>query len=258
MLSLAETQARLCDAILSGDGGSALPLVTGGADPAARLAIHLRHYEASLAAALIGKFPACVWLLGERFVAGAARKFVHRRPPMAPCIAEYGADFPGFLAGLPTAGNAPYLRWFAELEWQLGHVSVAIDHPSLEMMALAALSGDALAELVLRLQPGLVYFHSPWPVNELMKLYLSDSAPDRYVLEPGDAWLEIAGARGAFRFDRLDPAEFAFRQRLAAGTPIGAAAELALDADTSFDPGRALTKLFTDRLVIAADPGVAP
>ena len=253
MPSLAETQARLSDAMLTGDSRSIAPLLAGGRPSAARLSVHLRHYEASLVTALNTKFPTCAWLLGERFLAEAARAFVHRRPPMAPCIAEYGADFPYFLAELPAAATTPYLRWFAELEWHLGHASVAIDQPPLAMTALASLSGDALAKLALSLQPGLAYLHSAWPVDELMNLYLSDSAPDRYVLEPGDVRLEITGARGEFRFDRLDLAEFAFRQALAARATIGAAAELALDADPVFDPGRALTRLFTAGLVIAVN-----
>jgi hypothetical protein len=107
-------------------------------------------------------------------------------------------------------------------------------------------------DLTLALQPGLVHLHAPWPTDELMKLYLSDRAPESYVLEPGAIWLEVTGARGEFRIDRLERAEFAFRRALAARVSVGTAAELALDADPAFDPGRALTRLFAAGLVIAA------
>jgi hypothetical protein len=250
---LAETQRRLSQAMLTGDGSAMAPLLADGHRSAARLSIHLRHYEASLVSALTGKYPACCWLLGERFVAAAARDFVRRRPPAAPCIAEYGADFPSFLAQLPASGKMPYLRSFAELEWHLGHVSVAIDHPPLAIAALASFPQDALTDLTLALQPGLAHLHAPWPIDELMKLYLADDAPDSYVLQPGDVWLEVAGARGEFRIDRLDRAEFAFRRALAARASIGTAAELALGADPAFDPGRALTGIFAARLVTAVD-----
>jgi hypothetical protein len=249
--SLADVQAHLADAMLTGEARPVVPQLTDGPRSAARLAIHLRHYEASLVAALTGKYPACCWLLGERFVAAAARDFVHRHPPMAPCIAEYGANFPGFLAGLDALAAMPYLRSFAELEWHLGCVSVAIDHPPLAIQALASLSGDQLADLELRMQPGLVHLHSPSPIDELMKLYLSGTAPDTFVLQPCDVWLEIAGVRGQFRIDRLGQAEFAFRRALAAGSTIGGAAELALDADAAFDPGQALGSVLAAGLAVA-------
>jgi hypothetical protein len=251
--SLADVQAHLADAMLTGEARRMLPLLAGGPPAAGRLAIHLRHYEASLVAALTTKFPASEWLLGGRRFAEAARAFVHARPPAAPCIAEYGADFPEFLAGLEATATMPYVRSFAELEWHIGDASVAIDHPPLTLQALAGLSGDALADLELRLQPGLAHLRAPWPIDELMTLYLGDTAPDTFVLHPCDVWLEIRGARGEFRLDRLDRAEFAFGRALAAGTSIGIAAEQALDADPGFDPGRALARVVAAGLAIAVN-----
>src|SRR4051812_44951384 len=75
------------------------PFLVGARDPRARLAIHRRHYEASLVTALTDKFPAVTWLAGAAFMTEATRAFVHRHPPSMPCIAEYGADFPDFLIG---------------------------------------------------------------------------------------------------------------------------------------------------------------
>jgi hypothetical protein len=238
--------------MLTGESRGVLPLLASRRS-APRLAIHLRHYEASLVAALTAKFPAAEWLLGGRRFADAARAFVHARPPAAPCISEYGADFPEFLAGLEATATMLYVQPFAELEWHLGQVSVAIDHPPLALQALAGLSGDALADLRLRLQPGLVHLRAPWPVDELMKLYLGDTAPDTFVLEPCDVWLEIRGARGEFRIDRLDRAAFAFRRALAAGNPIGVAAERALDADPACDPGQALAGVLAAGLAVAVN-----
>ena len=261
MPSLAETQTWLRDAILAGDGLSAAPLLTGGRDATTRFAIHARHYEASLVSALLGKFPGCVWLLGEPFVTSAARNFVHARPPGMPCIAEYGADFPKFLADVPGAAKVPYVRAFAEAEWHLGLVSVAIDYPPLALTALAPFPAETLADVALRLQPGLAYVSASWPIDELLRLHLCDAAPDRYVLEPAGVRLEISGARGEFRFDRLDEAEFAFRKALADGVSVGAAAELALGLDPNFAPGQALARLFAAELVtgVSAIPqGAAP
>src|ERR1700704_2581225 len=137
MLSLAAAQRPLRQAIVENCADEALPMLVGGRDPAKRLAIHQRHFEASLTSALLSKFPATSWLIGSTAITQAARAFVHRHPPMAPCIAEYGAEFPQFLAQRVGAEQIPYLCSFVELEWHLGHAAVAIDHPALAIDAFA-------------------------------------------------------------------------------------------------------------------------
>jgi hypothetical protein len=120
MLSLRDLQANVRRAIVCGDVGAIAPLLVGGGDSRTRLAIHRRHYRASLVNALLEKFPATVWLTGSAFPTEAARQFVAAHPPDHPCIAEYGKEFPAFLAALPTAAHLPYLRDFAELERRVG------------------------------------------------------------------------------------------------------------------------------------------
>lgn len=214
-----------------------------------RFAVHRRNYETTLVTALLGKFPAVVWLVGSRFVNHAARDFVRRCPPTSPCIAEYGEKFPDFMAERVGAEHVPYLRWFAKLEWHLGRIALAIEHPSLTMDALAAVDRGLLPDLVPTLQPGLEYLEAPWPIDDLMKLFLTEATPDRYTFEPADVRLQVRGACGAFHIDRLDAGAFAFRRGIIEGQSIGAAAEHALDADATFEPGQALTKLVLDGLV---------
>ena len=241
MPPLSEVQRLLRDAIVGGKPSAIMPLLVGGADPAGRLAIHRRHYEQSLLTALVDKFPGTTWLIGSPAMHAAAGAFVRHRPPTAPCIAEYGEDFPGFLAGWDELSGLAYLRWFAELEWLLVRAAIAVDVPPLGLQSLAD-HRDQLADVALESQPGLRYFASPWPIDELMTLYLTDAAPDRYVLSAADVWLEIYGSRGAMRFDRLDRSEFMFRQAVGTGQTLGVAAERALEADESFDIGAALQR----------------
>lgn len=254
MPSLLEIQHQVRDTVVGRDpAGSLLPLIFGGRDPALRLAIHRRHYHASLTRALFDKFPAVAWLAGAPFAIEAAQAFAHQYPPAAPCIAEYGADFPAFLAARARTAPIPYLRAFAELEWHLGQASIAVDHPALAIDAFAHIEAGALPNLRLVLQPGLRYCAAAWPVDDLIKHYLSDAAPERCVFEPADVHLEIRGARGEFRIGRLDAAEFLFRASIAAVQTVGKAAERALDIDAAFNPGHAFFRLVTAGLVITID-----
>jgi hypothetical protein len=249
--SLADTQLSLRRAVVTGDPTGVVPLLVGGRDPEKRLAIHQRHYETSLVTALLDKFPATVWLAGSPFVSEAARHFVYEHPPHAPCIAEYGAEFPEFLSIRPAADRLPYLRAFAELEWRLGQVAVAIGRPSVALEQFSQIDIDVLTDAALILQPGLHYLHASWPVDDVMKLYLTDTAPDRFALAPADVWIEVRGARGEFRINRLDAGEFIFRNAVHEGRVIGDAAECALDANAGFDPGGALARLVAEGLVTA-------
>lgn len=248
-MRLAEFQAQARGAILDGDALRLRSVLTGGRDPLTRFAIHQRHYEASLVRALIEKFPATVWLAGSSFVTEAARAFVQRHPPHAPCIAEYGADFPAYLAGRADAERADWLRSTGELEWRLGRVALAVDHAPIGIDALRSIEAARLADCTVVLQPGLSYLAADWPVDDLVKLFLSETAPDSYTLTAERVFLEVRGARGTFSMARLSAGAFAFRQPLAQGSTIGNAAEAALDADRGFDAGTALLQLIADGLV---------
>ena len=243
MPSLAETQLRIRRAVVDGNTTGIAFLLIGGRDPRRRLAIHQRHYRSSLVAAIRTKFPATAWLLGMPFLDEAAQEFVRRHPPATPCIAEYGEEFPGFLSTYLGAARAPYLCSFAELEWHLGQVAIAVDQPALALNAFSTLEINTLMDTSLMLQAGLRYLHASWPVDGLMKLYLTDTAPGEYPLAPADVWLEVRGSRGGFHIDRLDAAEFVFRNAVLERQPIGTAAERALDAGAGFDVGRAFTTL---------------
>ncbi len=242
---LAETQSAIRAALLAQANAP-------DATPAHRIAIHRRHYRASLMTALATKFPATVWLLGSTRFNEAAEAFVHTFPPTAPCIAEYGEDFPEFVGALPGQ-EAPYLADVAKADWHLGRVSIAISEPPLAITTLAGIAPERLADVSVTLQPGLRFLESEWPIDALIALHLGGDAPERFVLNREPVCLQIRGARGTFSIDRPDAATFAFRRSLAEGAALGGAAEAGLSLRADFDPGAALGALFAAGLVVAAD-----
>jgi len=247
---LADLQKTMRDAVVLGASGLE-SLLVGGTDPRARLAIHQRQYRASLTSALVERFPATVWLAGSSLVMEAASEFVRTRPPSRPCIAEYGDEFPEFVAQRPGASAIPYLKQFAELEWHLGRLALAIDRPALGIRDLATLTTAALSDAKVVIQPGVHYLQADWAIDELISLYLSDRAPERFWLQHSDVWLEIRGVRGRLHWTRLAGADFTFRAALAAGESLPDAALLALQTDAAFDPGQALLDVLGEGLVVA-------
>src|SRR2546422_11534483 len=112
MPRLAEIQSYFRKAVVAGDTKRVATMLTGGCHPEKRLTVHQRNYQTSLVDALMAKFPATGWLIGTPFLTEAAKHFVCEHPPLAPCITEYGAAFPAFLAQCPGAERLPYLREF--------------------------------------------------------------------------------------------------------------------------------------------------
>jgi len=250
-MPLADFQAQVRGAIVDGDAAPLAALLTGRGDPLKRFAIHQRHYETNLVRTLVGKFPAMEWLAGSSFMSAGARDFIRRHPPSEPCIAEYGDGFPVFVGERAEAQHIPWLRWVGELEWRLGHASLAVEQTPLSLAVLMEIAPERLADCTLKLQPGLHYLAAPWPVDELVTLFLENSAPESYTLDAADVFLEVRGARGAFSMTRLDAGTFVFSQALQRGVSVGAAAEQALDADPNFDAGRGLVRLIAAGLAIA-------
>lgn len=244
---LAELQEQIRNAVVDGTTPAAALLV-GGHDPLKRLAVHQRHFEASLANAIIGRFQATAWLIGAARLEPAAREFVHLHPPTAPCIAEYGQQFPAFLAEWPATAALTYLLEFAALDWQLGRLSVCIDTSALGQPELARV-GEQLLDARVTLQQGLYLTRATCGVDELMQMYLSDTQPDEWHLHPDDVPLQVRGSRGTFRFVRLPISALEFRQALAAGSTLADAADRAVEADPAFEPATALLALVEDGLI---------
>jgi hypothetical protein len=245
MQPLHEIQNHFRAAVVHGDTNGISHALIGGRHPEKRLSIHQRNYRASLTDALVTKFPGTQWLLGTRFLTEATERFIRECPPSKPCIAEYGSEFPDFLG--QCAPHLPYVRDFAILEWFAGKAAIAIDQPLLGAEAFSEIG--SLSDAVVTLQTGVHYFHTGWPVDELMTIYLSDNAPAQFELIPNDLWIEIHGARGEFQVHRLTADDFMFRQSLLRGVSIGEAAAHALDINAGFDPGLALASVLAAGLL---------
>src|SRR5262245_35394851 len=155
MRTFAETQSRFRDVVIQSDAyaiAELRQLLFGGNAPEKRLSIHQRNYHKTLIDTLLVKFPATGWLMGTAFVTQAAERFVCERPPVAPCIAEYGAEFPVFLSQGLGSERAPYLKDFVELEWCVGQVAIAVDGPPVTAEEFSRIDPNVLPNTFLTLQ----------------------------------------------------------------------------------------------------------
>jgi hypothetical protein len=245
-MKLADLQEDIATAVVQHKTPASTDWLTGGNVPSRRFAIHSRHYVTSLAHSLVERFAATVWLAGSEFVTEAAMTFVRQHPPTRPCIAEYGDGFPAYLA---AAGGSrlPYLEQFAMVDWHLGRLAVAVDAAPLQ--TLATCDPVRLPGARLTLQPGAEYVGLDWSLDELIRFYLTDDAPNQYALRSEPVWLELRGCRGELRLNRLTKGDYVFRQAIVRGHRLGRAAELAIREQRDFEPGRATVAMLQAGLV---------
>jgi hypothetical protein len=253
--ALPELQAALGRALLAGDGDPldaalAGALADGAVPAAAGLAVYRHHVRASLAAVLEAAFPAVCRIVDARFFRWAADGYVRAHPPAGPCLHEYGAGFPAFLAGFAPCGDLPYLPDVARLEWALHAAVHAEDAPPVDPARLRAHAPGDLARAVLRLHPSLSLVASPWPVDRIWRANQPGADRGETVdLRGGAVALEVRRDGDDAVFRALDPADHALRRALAAGAPLERAAAAALGIDPGFDLAGALRDLLAGGLV---------
>ena len=199
MPALRELQAAILESILGADVAPAAACITGdGLDPAARLGIYRHHIFTTLTEALKGTFPVVCRLVDARFFAYAADTYLRRHPPSGPCLAEYGATFPAFLAEFPPCRGLAYLPDVARLEWALNRALHAENRHPLDPVRLAAAPSDTTPRLVFRLDPSVSFVASPWPIDRIWQAHQSDREDlDVVDLDGGGIHLEVRRVGGA-------------------------------------------------------------
>lgn len=249
MLALPELQGAFRDALLDGNPKRILREIEERRIGAAgALAIYRNHVRISLTAALRTTFPVVCKLVDERFFGFAAHAYFQVQPPTAPCLAEYGATFPDFLAGFTPCRALPYLADVARLEWALNLAQIAPHGERLDRAALAALPPGALPRLVFSFDTSMQLLASAYAID---RIWLANQEP----VQPGV--VEIAGASRlqVYRavdgpvFVALDPAQFIFRHALKRGLPLGDAAEAASAADPMFDLALELRRMIQEDVI---------
>jgi hypothetical protein len=243
-----ELEAAFRTAMLSGEDGSvALEVVEDGLTAGARLRIYRHHVFSTLTETLRAAYPVVSRLVGDGFFAYAAHRFIEAHPPAGPCLFEYGAALPGFLAAFPPCRELGYLPDVARLEWALAAARHAAEARPLPPGALRDVGPAEAARLTFRLDPSLALLASAWPVDRIWRANHAASDPDTVVdLAAGGVWLEVRRVDDEPGFRALDPATFAFRHTLLAGCPLGDAAEAAAGVDPTFDLTLTLHTLIGD------------
>lgn len=256
MSALSELQAAFRRSLLGEADGDAAPelhaLIEGdGLAASARLMIYRHHVLDTLTATLRSVYPVTCRLVHERFFAYAADRYIREHPPAGPCLFEYGASYPAFLASFPPCRELAYLSDVARLEWALFAAAQADDAVPLAPATLRDLSVDGVMQAAFRLHPAVTLLESPWPVDLIWRAAQPEADSAATVdLAAGGVCLEILRVGEEAVFHAIEPVDYALRHALAGGAQLEAAAAAALARDPGFDLARALRALFENGILI--------
>jgi hypothetical protein len=248
---LGELQTLFKSALLQDDHGVASTVLGDGMASHARLAIYRHHVCTTLTEVLKAAYPVVCRLVDERFFAYAANQYIRQEPPTGPCLFEYGASFPYFLADFPPCRELVYLPDVARLEWAIHAAWHAKEATPASPERWRGLTPDELACLRLVFAPCVSYVSSPWPIDRIWRVNQSDADPTEMVRLEGDGVrLEVRRIADNVMYRLLDAGTFAWRAALAGHRPLEEAVEAALAAAPDFDLPTALQALFAAGLVV--------
>jgi hypothetical protein len=228
-------QTSFADALLHGDRPIPGGVVAHNATtPARRFGVYRNNVMSGLAKALRNGFPVVENIVGEEFFAAMARVFVTEQPPRSPLLAAYGDGFPAFVATFEPARDLPYLADVARLEAARTRAYHAADATPVEADRFATLDGEVAGDLRIAMHPSIEIVRSPFPIVTIWAMNSGERQ-----LAPIENWRGedalVARPHLDVTVRTLPPGGAAFLLALAAGRPLGEAAEAALADDPDFD-----------------------
>jgi hypothetical protein len=242
-------QTSFAEALLDAD--RAIPhdvIAHNAASPARRFGVYRNNVVSSLVKALEHRFPVVEKIVGEEFFAAIAWVFVTEHPPRSPLLAAYGDDFPAFVATFEPARELPYLADVARLETARTRAYHAADATPVGANQFATLDGKVAGDLRINMHPSAEILRSPFPIVTIWAMNSGEHA-----LAPIEDWRGedalVARPHLDVQVRTLPPGGATFLLALAAGRPLGEAAEAALADDPDFDLTRNLAGLIGSGLV---------
>jgi hypothetical protein len=199
-----------------------------------RFGVYRNNVTVGLVRVMESNFPVVRRLLGDEYFAGFVREFIQKHPPRSPLMFEYGAEFAAYLEAEPDLSDYPYLGDVARLEQQVRISYHEADADCLSPQELTSIAQDDLAQTCFAPHPAMAIIASRFAVHSIYRANRgSQSEPVANLAEP-QAVL-VTRPKFEVELQKLNPAQSAFFNALAAGQPLSDAADAAFGISDDFD-----------------------
>jgi hypothetical protein len=253
-------QAGFANALLAPERPLPPQVVTwNGSDPTVRFDVYRNNVVVSLTEALADGFPVTRALVGETFFAAMARCFLAEHLPDSPILTDYGDALPDFIAAFPPTRGLPYLPDVARLERARVRAYHAADARALTAQDLAHHLADPqrLPATRLALHPAWTLLVSEYAIVSLWAAHQGQGRIEDVDLRRAESALVLRDG-DAVQVLPLSSAIAGFFATLAAGLPLGVAAEIAAATTPDFDLTQALALLIHHGGIAAWQPSGEP
>jgi hypothetical protein len=264
MPSLHDLQRAFSAAAVFGDAAAvtSLGVVAGGLTPEARIDIYRANVLGNYRRALAATYPVIKRLVGAPFFDAASDNFVRGHPSTRGDINRYGAEFSTFLGTYPPARELKYLPDVALLEWAVDQANIARDAKTFDLAALAGVPAELHCELRFSLHPSAQLIVSIFPILHIWQANQPEcSADERIDLEEGGDMLLVLrrpSSVGGIAVERISRPEHLLLSLLAAGRPLGDAANRCEAISPEFDLAAALQRHVAGHAIVGFHAPVAP
>lgn len=211
-------------AMLRGAGSAPLAAFTGG--ELTGFPVYRNSVVRAAIEVLGGNYPAVRAMSGEGNFAALARAYWTAHPPRDGVMAHYGSGFADFIAAERPPGMPEILPAIARLDRVWSEAHLAMDSASLSPADLAGIDPDRLLHLTLRLHPSVRLPHSDRALHASWAAARFEGKMVKAGPDTGETVL-VWRPRHEVRHRVLEPVEAALLDPLAAGAPLGLAAERA-------------------------------
>lgn len=258
MSALRDLQIDFAQALLASDAASCDAFLSRCIGPHAvqGLAAYRASVLSNLAAAVVVTYPVVGAIVGDEFLAAAARAYATQVPSRSGDLNAYGDSFGEFLADFPPARALPYLPDVARLEWQCQQVMLAPTAGPVDLSLLGSVSPDDWGRLCFPLDPAHAIVSSRWPLARLWEInqaVLQGQAEIDYAIDFNAAQsVLVQRESGELSVRQIEPAEGAFLGVLGAGGTLAGAVDEAAAIAPDFDLGEVLKRHIASGLIRCA------
>lgn len=215
----------------------------GVGDVSPREQIYRNNVFISLTGALADVYPVVQRLVGEKFFAQLARRYIRAYPSRSGNLHDFGSAFAGFMLGVEDLRSLPYLPDVAALEWACHEAFHAAEAAPLDFSRLIN-PENAKAPL----HPAARLVASRYPIIAIWEANHAEE-PGLVDLDAGADWLVVLRRELQVEILRATPGEFTLLAALRDGAALGAACEAALAAEPSLDLSAAMGRFVTHGLL---------
>jgi hypothetical protein len=232
-VSLAELQRMLAAALVERDSIARAPVwvdeaacTIGGSarmKPAEQLDVYREQFWWRHVACVAEDYPVLLALMGQEPFEALVAEYLDAHPPTDFLLRNLGAGLAEFVA--ERHPDEPLLADVARVEWAFIDAFDAADAPPLDPTAIAAIPEDAWPAARIALQPSLQRLRLAHPAHEMRNAFHRAPKEPLARVAPAPTHLVVYRRELSLYQQPLDELSFAMLGRIAAGEPLGQAAD---------------------------------